>query len=363
MKTITRRGFCVAFSASLFGTSDCASASDQARLGDFLISGFRGTKPGDPEVDEIRQMLSLGMLAGVILLERNIQSRAQLARLSDYLTEACPGPAPIICIDQEGGRVVRTGRAKDFSRWLSAKEIATLGMSDSDLNDYYLQRASELVEAGINLNLGPVVDLAINPKNPIIAKLGRSYGKTSEAVTRHASAFVRAHRTAGIRTCLKHYPGHGSSATDSHIAVTDIGKTWANEELVPFRDMTASDLVDMVMTGHLIQELVSDGPGIPATLSRQSVRRIRDDMRFHGPVITDDMQMKAITTHFSDEDAALAALRAGHSFLIYSNYYKHQTPSQVRRLYDRVAPNRLMQSEALVAQAKTGLAFRSALNI
>jgi beta-N-acetylhexosaminidase len=350
-----RRSFLLCGIAAGIAGSAPALAEGGVKFGQLLITGFRGTSPEDPEVDVVRSYLSQGTVAGVLLLRRNVVSPEQLEKLSDALREATPGPAPVIAIDQEGGRVSRLDATNGFRTWMSAAEVAASGMNEDDVIAYYTERAREMSAAGINLNLAPVVDLNVNPFNPIIGMLGRSYGHSVEVVVRHASMFVRAHRAAGVMTSLKHFPGHGSSVTDSHHGEADISGTWQVAEAEPFRALVAQGLADTIMTGHLLHPTFSDWRGAPASLSRRTVDHIRATISFRGPVITDDMQMRAVSGMLPLGEAAVAAVNAGNSLLIYSNY----------RNTDRVETVRAVESVLRMAEAEvsTGLAMKQVARV
>lgn len=296
-----------------------------------VISGFRGTDPGDPDVLEICRYLAAGEIAGVILLRRNIVSPEQVLKLS-LAFRAAAAHAPIISIDQEGGSVSRLEGASGFSPWMSAAEVGFLLQREDDIYGYYLERARELAAVGITLNFGPVVDLNTNPLNPIIGMLDRSYGRDPELVIRCASAFVRAHRDAGLQTCLKHFPGHGSSTTDSHLGSADVNATWSEAELDPFYALVAAGLSDSIMTSHLTHQRFSDGGSLPVSLSRKAVAAIRTEIGFSGTVISDDMQMRAIADAFGEANAAIAAVSAGTTFLIYANFHDQDRVETAARI-------------------------------
>lgn len=339
-----------------------AQSDRQVSFGQMLITGFRGTRPGEPEVDVVRRYLSEGSVAGVLLLRRNIVSPEQLATLTSAFRAATPGPAPIVAIDQEGGRVSRLDATNGFRTWMSAAEAAALGMSREDVFAYYVERVREMSAAGVNLNLAPVVDLNVNPFNPIIGRLGRSYGPSVEVVVRNAALFIKAHHSAGIRTSLKHFPGHGSSITDSHHGVADVSDTWQASEAEPFRALAVEGLADTIMTGHLLHPRFSDRRGAPSSLSRRTVDQIRAVIGFDGPVITDDMQMSAITASMSLAKAATAAVNAGNSLLIYSNYRKSDRVDTARTVETALRmAGEGVDGAAAMEQVKRVAAFRSRL--
>lgn len=330
---IGRRAFLAAPVA--FGIISTSSLSFALRgsgfsPGQLLITGFRGTRPSDPEVDVVRGYIERGEVAGVMLLERNIQSPEQLDKLNSALLDSSSDVKPIISIDQEGGAVARVGAHNGFKRWQSAAALAQSGLSDSEVLEYYSIRASEMSEVGINLNFGPVVDLNVNPFNPIIGSKGRSYGSDVESVIRFAELFIRAHRLAAVKTCLKHFPGHGSSTQDSHMGTADVSQTWSAAEIAPFERLVGAGLADTMMNSHVLHRYLSDEPWIPTSLSKKSVEEMRDGLHFKGPIITDDMQMNAITDVLSAIDAAVPAINAGNSLLIYSNYDRAYRVAVVR---------------------------------
>jgi beta-N-acetylhexosaminidase len=307
-----------------------ARARSRSSSGQLLISGFRGTRRSDPEVDTVRRYIQQGEVAGVMLLRRNIRSPEQLEQLVSAFREAAPKLRPIISIDQEGGAVARVGAHNGFKNWGSAADIAQSGRSNDEIIEYYSVRARELSEVGVNLNFGPVVDLNLNPFNPIIGSKGRSYGSDVETVIRFAELFVRAHRSAGVKTCLKHFPGHGSSTEDSHKGTADVSRTWSAAEIAPFERLVRAGLADTIMNSHVLHRYLSDEPWVPTSLSKAAVDELRDGLKFVGPIITDDMQMNAVTDIFSTSDAAIAAINSGNSLLIYSNYDRSQKISVVQ---------------------------------
>ena len=273
----------------------------------------------------------------MLLLRRNIVSPEQLLQLTHAMRQATNPEVPIIAIDQEGGMVARLDATNGFSPWPSASEVASQDLSDEELYDLYAARAREMAFVGINLNLGPVLDLNVNPRNPIIGALGRSYGHDPEAVARYAAAFIRAHRTAGVLTCAKHYPGHGSSTTDSHVQRTEINLSWTSAELLPFRMMIERGDMDSLMTAHVIHRRFSDDGNTPVSISRTAIDLARSELGFDGPILTDDMQMMSITTALPEDDAAIAAVRAGNTFLVYANHRHDQSIQTVERVVQHIS--------------------------
>lgn len=292
----------------------------RARIGQMLLVCFEGTQlpPNHPLLQDIRQH----HLGGVMLRSQpadkqtglgNIVSPAQLQALTHSLQSASPAPL-FIAIDQEGGKVIRLKPRAGFPATTS---FAQLGR----LNDLTVtrQRADDIAKTlhryGINLNFSPVVDLNTNPKNPVIGSLERSFSADPAIVTAHAGQIVAAHRSYGIATCLKHFPGHGSSRADSHHGFVDITETWEESELLPFANLINANLADAIMTGHVYNAQLD--AKLPATLSRNVItKRLREDLEYDGVVISDDLLMDAIKQHYSFAESVEHAINAGVDILL-----------------------------------------------
>lgn len=158
------------------------------------------------------------------------------------------------------------------------------------------------------------------PKNnTVIAKLERSYGTNVLEVSQYAYMFVDAHKKAGVLTALKHFPGHGSSAGDSHKGFVDISKTWSAVELDPFGHLMAWDAADMVMIAHVFLAEMSDDGIVPTSLSYKAITGIlRDKMGYQGVVVSDDMAMGAIADNFTSKAAIIKAINAGTDIVMMS---------------------------------------------
>ncbi len=306
----------------------------EQKIGQLLIVGFTG-QTATPSSQIIRdiQKYSIG---GVILFDRflagklpdnNIVSFNQTKELTRTLQDAAHDPL-LIAVDQEGGRVNRFKKERGFPE---TQPAAILGnSSDTQQTTAAATRtASLLKELGFNLNLAPVVDLNSYLQNPIIGKYQRSFGSCPENVAQHAAAWVKAHRSYGVKTCLKHFPGHGSARDDSHLGFVDISSHWQREELTPYRKLIKNHLVDTVMTGHLYNSVVDSQ--YPATLSKKTVQGLlREELKYQGPVISDDMQMRAIADHYGLEEASCRAIEAGVDLLIFGNNLDYQPDITIR---------------------------------
>ncbi len=275
-------------------------------------------------------------------MPRNIESPSQLAALCAHLSTAAGSLPLLISIDMEGGLVCRLRERYGFAPTRSAQETG----STSDPQQTYDAAAgiaASLAAAGINLNLAPCVDVNVNPDNPIIGSKKRSYSADPEEVAEHAAAFIRAHRDHGILTCLKHFPGHGSSHEDTHVGFTDVTATWSRDELIPFRRLIEAGLVDAIMTAHVVNTRLD---GVPATLSKPILSELlRGELGFTGAIISDDIGMGAIARRYGFGEAMVSALQAGVDMLALANQgteYREDTVDQaVQTMSDAVDSGRL----------------------
>ena len=266
-------------------------------------------------------------VAGIILFGHNVATKAQcadprakLAKLVSDLKAVRSEPL-LVAIDQEGGRVNRMKTSSGFKPMLSHREVARSGDS-TYVRQMGATIAGELASVGINLNFAPCVDVDVNPECPVIGHFERSFSPDATVVSRYASIYVEEHRKRDILTSLKHFPGHGNSLKDSHFGLTDITATWSHDELAPYQDMMATGHCDAVMVSHLFNTNID--PEYPATLSHATIQGLlRDELGWQGVVITDDMQMQAITDHYGFEEAVILALNAGvDMFIVGNNIYK-----------------------------------------
>ncbi|MBN2767645.1 MAG: glycosyl hydrolase [Campylobacterales bacterium] len=287
-----------------------------------LMVGFYGTSVN--EKSRICKDIKKYNLAGVILFDynpidknkpKNIASKEQLRSLSAQLQACSFDKRLLIALDQEGGKVQRLKRIYGFEGdFPSAYDAAK--MSQEDMRAVYLKMAQELKGVGINYDLAPVVDLALNPKNHVIYGLKRSYGADPKEVSKSASVFLEAMNSEGVLTSLKHFPGHGSSLGDTHKGYVNVTKSWNAKELEPYRLL--KDRADSVMVSHVFNADIDSK--YPATLSKKTIRGLlRDQIGFQGVVITDDLQMGAIAKEYSLEETLKLAIGAGDDILLFGN--------------------------------------------
>jgi len=273
----------------------------EREIGGLIISGFDGKKVSR----ELKNALRKG-LGGVILFKRNLGNPKSVLKLTESLRAEAGDEGFIVAIDHEGGRVMRLG--EPFTRFGPA---AVLGKSDDAELARELGRAvgRELRAVGINLNFSPVVDLDEADNN---AHLGdRSFGTDPEIVARMTSAYIEGMQLEGVAACAKHFPGHGIVKEDSHVELpqSDITREELQTHLGTFRSAIESGIAS-IMTAHV--RVRSVDPYYPATISPDFLKvMLREEMGYNGVIITDDLEMAAVSETVGVLDGSFMALRAG----------------------------------------------------
>jgi len=335
------------------------------QLGQMFLVGIDGSELRHNSA--LLHLLEEDQPGGVLLFDRDMEGRRrnivnprQLQRLCRAMQERSDQTL-LIAVDQEGGRVCRLKTGDGFPPTRAAAE---LGAEDDTSSTAAAagRMAATLAEMGITWNLAPVVDLASNPDNPVIARLGRSFNADPARVVRHAAAVIKAHHHHGIACCLKHFPGHGSSAGDSHLGLVDVSSSWQEQELLPFRQLAEAGLADAIMTAHVFQRALDSR--LPATLSPAILQDLlRRHLAFAGVIISDDLQMRAIAEHWTLEEAVGLAVVAGADMLVIGNQLASDPLALSRgieaivRLLDQglVAPSRLKDSLQRIARLKQSI--------
>ena len=310
------------------------------QIGRMLVVGFEDSSV-DKDSKIVKQIQKYD-LGGVILFDRfysdtkrtkNIASPSQLKLLTSQLQSFSKKPL-LISVDQEGGKVTRLKPKYGFLKTPSAKNISTMGIAQA--KTIYENQAKMIKENGINCNFAPVVDLAVNPKNKVIVGLERSYGRQSADVTQYAKIFIDSQSDKNIISVLKHFPGHGSSLGDSHKGFVDISKTWSKKELEPYQNLIDSNSVDMIMTAHVFNSQLDSK--YPATLSKNiNTKLLRQKMGYKGVIISDDMQMRAISKHYTLKESVTLAINSGVDILLFGNQLATQDIDElVELIYTQV---------------------------
>ncbi len=307
-------------------------------IAQMLMVGFRGTEMNDHILNDILQY----NVGGVILFEydapsksrpRNITSPRQLKKLIEDI-KSNSSVKLFISIDQEGGKVNRLKSNYGFPEFVSAQYLGNLNNADS--TRYWAQKTAQtLAELGFNLNFAPCVDINTNPNCPVIGKIERSFSNNPDIVAKHATIWIDEQKKEHIFSALKHFPGHGSSTTDTHLQFTDITGTWSSIELEPYKILIKQNECDFIMTSHVMNKNL-DAEN-PATLSKSILTGIlRDQLKFEGIIISDDMEMGAIKNNYTLSDALEKGINAGVDIFIFSNNGAKYDPEIVPKFIDTV---------------------------
>jgi beta-N-acetylhexosaminidase len=281
------------------------------KIGQMFVVGLAGDEIGAEE----RKLFRDYPFGGFIFFNHNLKTPQQILSLCRSLWQTSGDIPPFIAIDQEGGRVHRL--PPPFTHFPPA---AALGKArNADLaHRAGMAMARELSAVGINLNFAPVLDVRSNPDNPIIGD--RSLGSDPTDVARFGWEVVRGLREGGVIPCVKHFPGHGDTAEDSHLKLPVVGKSLdelKSVELPPFVHACRND-IETLMTAHVVYPALD--PIYPATLSLSIVGELlRGELGYDGVVFSDDLEMKAISDNYSAEDTLLLAVSAGIDILLFGH--------------------------------------------
>jgi beta-N-acetylhexosaminidase len=276
-----------------------------------LCVGFPGARVSELPLAELREFAP----GGVLLFARNTGGdvRALIAAL-----RGCGDIAPLVAIDQEGGRVARITDPALVAQFPSAMALAAGGDAAS------CERAGtllgrDLARLGVSVDFAPCADLALERRNTVIGT--RSFGDAPDAVAARCTAFARGLETGGVAAALKHFPGHGATALDSHLSLPRVSvdaATWRARDLVPFARAIAAGAPSIVMTAHIVLEALD--PAAPATLSAPVLTGLlRDELGFDGLIATDCLEMDAIAATIGTSAGAVRALAAGADLLLMSH--------------------------------------------
>lgn len=321
--------------------------SDEQLCGQLLVVGFSGSQlPAD-----VQRRLTEQALGGIILFSRNLEGGLRSTWDITMSAKRAADPTfPIfVGIDQEGGRVRRL--KKGVICMPSMRDIA-------QCDDLALDRklatalAQQIHSLGINLNFSPVVDVDSNPNNPVIGD--RAFSSDPKLVVRHAQVFMRCFQKQGVMACLKHFPGHGDSDTDSHTELPVVNKSLAElrrTELYPFERLARE--VAAVMSAHVVFPSFDN---VPATFSRRLLSLLRREFFFEGVLFSDDLEMQAVTKLMSTGEAAVAAVRAGCDALLICSDAKEQAAAH-EALVDAVRKDDDFRQRCLLA-VQTSLRVR-----
>src|SRR5450432_3727552 len=297
----------------------------EQQIGQTLMVGFRGPTASQEIVDLIQQY----HIGNIILFSRNVHDTGQVHALTRSLQKAAREAGHthplVIAIDQENGIVQRMGEAATLFPGNMA--LGAIG-SERIASEVAVATGRELKALGINMNLAPVVDVNNNAANPVIGV--RSFGADAHLVARLGCAMVKGYQDAGVIACLKHFPGHGDTAVDSHLALPTIPYTLERldtVELVPFRSGIEAG-AESVMIAHVNFPALTQNEALPATLSSAVIRGLlREKLGYKGVIISDCLEMHAVSDIFGTEASAVMALQAGTDLVLVSHHYTLQRGS------------------------------------
>ncbi|MDI4646763.1 beta-N-acetylhexosaminidase [Cohnella hashimotonis] len=297
------------------------------KVGQLFICGFDGHVP----TDGICRLIEAYGLGGVIYFRRNLKDAAQVASLTKSLQEKAAVPL-LISIDQEGGMVVRL--EDGVTVMPGAMAIGAAGHAEL-AREAAMRAGAELRALGINMNFAPCLDVNNNPRNPVIGI--RSYGEKPHKVAELGTATIGGYQESGIAAVAKHFPGHGDTAADSHHALPVVphGRDRLDAvELVPFRAAIAAG-VDAIMTAHVVFPAY-EPDGVPATLSKRILTGLlRDQLGYEGVVVTDCLEMNAISETIGVARGAVEAVKGGADLILVSHRLDRQVAA-LEAVYEAV---------------------------
>ncbi len=327
------------------------------KIGQMVLCGFEGKETGDG----IRELIRDYRIGGVIYFARNVESPEQLARMSEALQLAASeaGVPPLfVSIDQEGGMVARV--TEGVALMPGAMALAAAGSLEGV---YEAHRISglELRAMGINLNYAPVLDINNNPNNPVIGV--RSFSDLPERAAKFGAAAIRGLQHADVAATAKHFPGHGDTDVDSHLDLPIVPHDrdrMERMELIPFR-RAIEEGVDAIMSAHIYFPAL-EREKLPVTLSHRVLTGLlREELGYGGVVMTDCMEMHAISEHYGTVPAAVMAVEAGADIVLISHRADLQRGA-VEAIEEAVRSGRL--SEARIdASVRRILALKAKRNI
>ena len=342
----------------------------RVKIGQMIMTSMDGTVEITPLTQQAIVEYGVG---GVVLFEKNIsvplgepnpQAKRQLAERHSKMQQLASKYPLFISIDHEGGLVNRLKAPYDFPPAISAHQLAEYHSQDST-RKWARGYAKTLKEIGVNLNYAPTVDMIIDPRNTISAR-GRCFSGNADSVALQAQWWIEEFGKERVLSAPKHFPGHGSSLVDSHNGLTDITNTWNQRELTPYKKLIDNGFSEMIMVGHLFNERIDKN--YPASLSKKTIDgMLRGELGFEGVIITDALNMAAITQNYKYEDAIVLGVNSGADMLMIvlgDNVSVGETVEIIEKaLQDgRIAPETIDQAFARIVRLKERLSiFRTPL--
>ena len=291
-------------------------------------------------------------VGGIILYAHNIENEAQLARFIQQI-RALKG-SPLLCIDEEGGRVARIGNNANF-HVEKFESMGTIGATGNPQNAYYCGKTigTYLQRYGFDIDFAPVADVNTNPENIVIG--ARAFSDDPEVAAPMVTNYLQGLKDAGVTGCIKHFPGHGDTKADTHFGYAQSLKTWEQMkscEMITFKAGIAWG-TQLIMTAHIATPSVT-GSDIPATMSSVILQdKLRDELGYQNIIITDAMEMGAITKQYTNAEAAVGTLQAGADIVLGPQNFVEAFDAVVKAVEDgRLTEQRINQSVRRVLKLK-----------
>jgi beta-N-acetylhexosaminidase len=295
-----------------------------------LMLGFIGSTRHSLSARLLARQFRNGQIHNIFFVKENIGTHKNLIALKNLFDTQ--KKYTWVGIDHEGGAVQRLSHRHGVRKLPRAIQVGMSQLNFSQVKVMYSHSAKELRHWGFNLNFGPVLDVH-DPKNLAIGKFGRSFGIDARSISLCGAAFVEGFQSEGVTSVLKHFPGHGRSVGDSHLEPANISDQWSEKELAPFKQLIDWRRAPIIMCGHLRLDSI-DATGCPATLSKPIIEGLlRDRLGYCGVVMTDDIDMQAITKTHDRRRAMIEALNAGNDLIMIRNLFGYDPLLPKRALY------------------------------
>lgn len=299
-----------------------ADLSLEQKVGQMFICGFNALTPNEHAKILIEQY----QVGGICYFRRNVKTLPQLAELSESLQQLASDSQKfplLISIDQEGGMVARIDH-EGISRIPGNMALGAAGSAEDSYRVAQIG-ARELRSLGVNMNFAPCLDVNNNPRNPVIGV--RSFGEDPQAVAALGTAAMKGYQEEGVSATAKHFPGHGDTSVDSHLGRASVPhdlERLRSVELYPFAQAIQNG-VDAIMTAHVSFPAIEPSD-LPATLSHAVLTGLlREEMGFEGLIITDCLEMHAISKEYGIPEGAIRAIEAGADCVLVSHNLSEQT--------------------------------------
>lgn len=327
---------------ALDGRFDLAELEDNSIVGTTVVTR------------EMREAYAQYPCGGFAIFRKNILSAPQLVSLTEALHALGP-VRPMLCIDEEGGSVARIA---NHPAGFGVRRFDPMGVIAASGDESLAYEAGHTIGGylkafGLDVDFAPVADVNTNPLNPVIGN--RAFGSDPALAARMVAQAVRGLRDSGTAACLKHFPGHGDTSTDTHTGYAETLKTWEEIsacEMVPFRAGIGAG-AELVMTAHIAAPQVT-GSAVPATMSRTLLTdKLRGELGFQGLIITDALSMGAIMQQYSSAEACVQCILAGADLLLMPYDYPQAFEGVLQAVQDgRIPESRIDESVTRILRFK-----------